>query len=152
MTKAPLDSIDKAIINGLQGGFPITARPFRDVAKRFSLDEAGVIARIERLVADGVLSRFGPMYNAENLGGAVTLCAMEVPEQRYEEVTGQVNRHREIAHNYERSHQLNMWFVIATETPEEIAAVIAMIELETGLEVYDFPKSEEFFVGLKVPA
>lgn len=152
MTKAPLDSIDKAIINGLQGGFPITERPFQDVAKRLSLDEAGVIARIERLVAEGVLSRFGPMYNAENLGGAVTLCAMEVPEARYEEVAGQVNRHREVAHNYERSHQLNMWFVIATETPEEIAAVIAMLELETGLQVYDFPKSEEFFVGLKVPA
>ena len=152
MTKAPLDSIDKAIINGLQGGFPITERPFQDVAKRFALDEAGVIARIERLVADGVLSRFGPMYNAENLGGAVTLCAMEVPEHQFDEVAEQVNEHREVAHNYARSHRLNMWFVIATETPDEIAAVIAMIETETGLRVYDFPKSQEFFIGLKVPA
>ena len=61
-----------------------------------------------------------------------------------------MNRYREVAHNYERGHALNMWFVIATETPQEIAAVIAMIESETGLKVYDFPKSQEFYVGLKV--
>jgi hypothetical protein len=27
-----------------------------------------------------------------------------------------------VAHNYRREHALNMWFVLATETPEGIAA------------------------------
>jgi len=45
-----------------------------------------------------------------------------------------------------------MWFVLATETPEQIAAVIAAIERETGYRVYNMPKLEEFFVGLRLEA
>ena len=150
--RAPIDEIDRKIINSLQGGFPISERPFADAAAELDLSEGILIERVDRLVADGILSRFGPMYNAERLGGAVTLCAMEVPADRFDDVAAQLAEHREVAHNYARVHQLNMWFVIATEIPEEIAATIAMIELETRLKVYDFPKSQEFFVGLKVPA
>ena len=98
------------------------------------------------------MSRFGPMFNAERLGGAVTLCAMSVPEQRFDDVTEQVNAHREVAHNYARNHELNMWFVIACEHADEIAATIADIEDETGLKVFDFPKQHEFFIGLRVEA
>ncbi len=150
MKTAPLDATDRKIINGLQGGFPVSEHPYRDAASKLGLDQESLIERLDRMLADGVLSRFGPMYNAENLGGAVTLCAMQVPQHVFDEVAEQVNQHREVAHNYERGHALNMWFVIATETPQEIAAVIAMIESETGLKVYDFPKSQEFYVGLKV--
>jgi hypothetical protein len=63
-------------------------------------------------------------------------------------VAAKVNAHPEVAHNYAREHEFNMWFVLGTETPERIAAVIAEIERETGLQVYNMPKLEEFFVGL----
>ena len=63
-----------------------------------------------------------------------------------------VNGFREVAHNYEREHRLNMWFVLATETAAEIAAIADEIEARTGLKVYRFPKEAEFFIGLKVPA
>ncbi len=46
-----------------------------------------------------------------------------------------VNAHPEVAHNYERAHHLNMWFVLATETPEQIEEAADRIEPETGLEV-----------------
>ncbi len=150
MMTTDLDATDRKIINGLQGGFPASEHPYRDAASKLGLDQDSLLERLDRMLSDGALSRFGPMYNAENLGGAVTLCAMQVPQRVFDEVAEQVNQHREVAHNYERSHALNMWFVIATETPQEIAAVIAMIESETGLKVYDFPKSQEFYVGLKV--
>jgi DNA-binding Lrp family transcriptional regulator len=90
------------------------------------------------------------MYNAENLGGALSLCAMQVPLDRYDEVTDLVNAFPEVAHNYERDHLLNMWFVIATERPEQAAAVIREIEQATGCQVYDMPKQEEFYIGLKL--
>ncbi len=152
MTGAAIDDIDRKIINGLQGGFPISEHPYADAAAELGLAEEDLIARVGRMVDDGLLSRFGPMYNAERLGGAVTLCAMEVPQDTFDDVAEQLGKHREVAHNYARAHRLNMWFVIATEAPEDIAATIQNIELETRLKVYDFPKSQEFFVGLKVPA
>ena len=150
MSEIVLDDTDRAIVNGLQGGFEIVERPFREAAGKLDIAEDDLIARVQRLVDGRALSRFGPMYNAERLGGGVTLCAMAVPDERFEEVTDLVNGHREVAHNYARSHELNMWFVLACETVGEIAEAIERIEQDTGLEVHNFPKLQEFFIGLRV--
>jgi DNA-binding Lrp family transcriptional regulator len=145
-----LDPFDRAIINGLQGGFPLDARPFRAAGAALGVDEETLIYRIRRLLDEGKLSRFGPLWNAEALGGDVCLCAMAVPPERFDDVADQVNAHPEVAHNYERSHALNMWFVILAERPERIEGVAAAIERETGLDVHRMPKLNEFFVGFRV--
>ncbi len=147
-----LDATDRKIINGLQGGFPVCERPFAEAAKTLDLEESDLVARIARLREEGVLSRFGPMYNAEAMGGAFCLCAMAVPHDRFDEVVELVNTHEEVAHNYERVHALNVWFVLGTEDPQRIDAVIGEIEAETGLNVHAFPKEHEFFVRLQVDA
>ncbi len=136
---------DRSIINGLQGGFPLSDAPYAQAAVELGIGEDELISRLFRLVEEGTLSHFRPMFNAEKLGGAVTLCALNVPLERFDEVAEIVNRHREVAHNYARDHALNMWFVIATESPDEIAEVIAHIKTETGLEVFNLPKEREFF-------
>jgi len=63
-----------------------------------------------------------------------------------------VNALPEVAHNYERAHRLNMWFVLACEKPEGIAKAAKRIEGETGLTVLRFPKENEFFIGFRVKA
>ena len=97
---------------------------------------------------EGLLSRFGPMYHAEKMGGGLTLAAIKVPTERYDEVTDIVNSFDQVAHNYARDHVLNMWFVVATETPDEITRVIKDIEQQTRLRVYNMPKQQEFFLQL----
>ena len=57
-----------------------------------------------------------------------------------------------VAHNYARDHEFNMWFVLGTETPERVTSVIEEIEQQTGYPVYNMPKLEEFFVGLRFEA
>lgn len=145
-----LDATDRAIVNALQGGFPVCARPFRAAAESLGLAEDELIARVGALCADGRLSRFGPLFDAEKIGGAVTLAAIAVPEDRFDRVADTVNAHAEVAHNYARDHAFNMWFVISAEKPSRIAEVIAEIERETGLPVLAMPKEREFFVGLKL--
>ncbi len=144
-----MDATDKLIVNSLQGGFPVCAQPFAAVAADLGLEEQDLIDRIAAMTEDGVLSRFGPLYHAERMGGAQTLAAMQVPLERFEQVAEQVNAHPEVAHNYERRNDLNMWFVIASDDPSAIARVIGAIEAETGLTVYNMPKEEEFFIGLR---
>ena len=72
-----MDEVDRAIVNGLQGGFELCERPYAAAAQRLGLAEQELMARLQRLLDEGILSRFGPLYHAERLGGALSLCAME---------------------------------------------------------------------------
>lgn len=147
-----MDEIDRRIVNVLQDGLPLREHPFAPLAGELGLSEQAVVDRIAEMLDDGYLSRFGPLYNADRLGGALSLCALEAPEKTFDEIASLVNAHPEVAHNYERDHELNMWFVLATERPERISEVAEEIESETGCEVFQFPKLEEYFVGLKLEA
>lgn len=147
-----MDEIDKQIINALQDGFPICDAPYRQVAAQLGLGEQELIARLQALLDNSALTRFGPLYNAELMGGALTLAAVKAPIERYDEITEIINSFPEVAHNYARSHELNMWFVLATETPEQIQKTIGAIEQQTGLTVYNMPKNKEYFVNLKLEA
>jgi DNA-binding Lrp family transcriptional regulator len=148
----PLDDIDRRIINGLQGGLPLCDRPYEAAAGALGLAEDELIARLKRMLGEGALTRFGPMYNADRMGGRFELCALAAPADRFDEVAVQVNAHAEVAHNYARDHALNMWFVLASDEPGRLDAAVAGIEADTGLEVQRFPKLEEYFIGLRVEA
>jgi DNA-binding Lrp family transcriptional regulator len=189
-----VDDTDRAIINTLQGGFPLCEEPYRQAAESlgltahdrtripthenrcqstphpqplslkgrgelcesasptFTVSEQELIARLERMLKDRVLTRFGPMFQVERMGGAFVLAALAVPEERFEAMAEQVNALPEVAHNYRREHLLNMWFVLATETPEGIARAVARIEADTGLKVHAFPKEKEYFVEMRLLA
>lgn len=147
-----LSDLDRRLINRLQDDLPLTQRPFASVAEELGLTEQEVVDKVRQLRDDGLLTRFGPFFDAEALGGAFCLCAMSVPEERFEDVLTKVNAHAEVAHNYQRDHALNMWFVMATETRSDIIRTAREIEHDTGLEVLMFPKKREFFVGFRVNA
>lgn len=147
-----LTAVDRKIIEKMQGDFPVCERPYAEVAEQLGIAEDELLQRLEGLLADKVLTRFGPMFQVERMGGAFVLAALAVPEARYEEVTALVNALPQVAHNYRREHALNMWFVLATETQAGIAEAISRLERETGLPVYAFPKEREFFVEMKLEA
>ena len=145
-------AVDRQIIDELQGDFPLCERPYAEAAERLGIAEDELLARLQSLLDAKVLTRFGPMVQIERMGGAFVLAALKVPEARYDEVMVQVNALPQVAHNYRREHSLNMWFVLATETPAGIAEAIARIERDTGLPVYAFPTEREYFVEMKLAA
>ena len=147
-----MDKLDRAIVNQLQGGFPLCRRPFAEAAKQLDLNEEILIERVKDLLSKKILTRFGPLYDAERLGGAFTLCAMSVPPEDFERVAALVNAHPEVAHNYEREHRFNMWFVLGASSPSSITKTILKIEKETGYPVMNLPREEEFFVELRLTA
>jgi DNA-binding Lrp family transcriptional regulator len=147
-----LDALDRRILNALQDGFPLVPEPFAAVAAGLGIGADELVARLARMKEAGAITRFGPFFDAEALGGAFCLCAMAVPPERFDAVAAQVNARPEVAHNYARDHAFNMWFVLATETPEAIAATADAIAAETGLAVLRLPKLEEFFIGFRVAA
>ncbi len=147
-----LDALDRKLVNRLQDGIEPVSRPFAALSRELGVSEDDIVARVARLRESGVLTRFGPMFDAARMGGAYCLCAMIVPEERFAEVTEAVNAFDQVAHNYRREHRFNMWFVLATESEPGIADAADAIASKTGLTVYRFPKEAEFFIELKVPA
>ncbi len=147
-----LDAVERRIIDALQGDFPVCEHPYGEAAARLGLSEGELLDRLQRLLDAHVLTRFGPMYQVERLGGAFVLAALAVPEGRYDEVAALVNALPQVAHNYRREHVLNMWFVLATETQAGIGEAIARIEQDSGLPVFAFPKEREYFVEMKLAA
>ena len=152
-----LDSVDRAVVNAFQGGFPVVAEPFDPAAAALrdrGVDVSGeeLLERVRRLDEAGTLTRFGALIDAGEIGGTATLVAMCAPEERFDEVAEQVNAHREVAHNYRREHpHLNMWFVVSVSDPDAVDRVLADIEAETGRETYNLPKQREFRVEAKFP-
>lgn len=151
MPSQSFSPLEQQLINQLQVGLPVSERPFDDIAKQCKVSENEVITCLQNLLDTGILTRFGPMFDAACLGGAFTLAAMEVPEDQFENVTNIVNSFDQVAHNYKREHQLNMWFVVGTEQADEINEVLGQIEQKSGLPVFNMPKEEEFYVGLYLP-
>lgn len=147
-----MDEIDKRIINHLQEGFPVCDSPYAKVANELGIDEQTLLHRLQVLLDQGVLTRFGPLYHAELLGGGLTLAAVKAPIEQFDRIADIINAFPEVAHNYARQHELNMWFVLATERPEQIDAAIDKIEKQTGLRVYNMPKIQEYYVGLRFEA
>ena len=88
-----MDRLDRQLINHLQDGFPLDARPFFKVAEELNqagfepgveVTEQQVMDRVQTLLDEGYLSRFGPMFQAERMGGGLTLAAMKVAPETAE--------------------------------------------------------------------
>lgn len=150
--KIELTDFEKKLINSYQGGFPLTSEPFQVIAEELNSTSLEVQGTLEKLLANGVLTRFGPLYNIEKIDGAFSLCALKVPTERFDEIAALVNSYPEVAHNYQRDHEWNMWFVLADETEQAVINVFNQISKETGCPSLNLPKQTEFFVGLRFEA
>lgn len=133
----------------MQEGLPVCTEPYAELAQQLDISQQQVVARVQAMLDDKRLSRFGPMYRADSMGAAVTLAAMSVATADFEYVAHIVNGFDEVAHNYARAHEFNMWFVVAAESDAQIGQVLHAIEARSGYRVYDMPKEEEYFIGLR---
>jgi len=145
-----MDETERKIINGLQAGIPVSERPYAEAAESLGLSEDDLIRHLVRLRDQGIFSRVGPMYYAEGMGGGLTLAAMQIDDKDFDRVACQVDVFPEVAHNYARDHAFNMWFVVATEKPDDVEKTLAKIEQRTGYKVYNMPKLQEFYIGLRL--
>lgn len=142
---AKLEELDKAILNQIQSFFPITPRPYATVGKLLGLSEAEVVARVRKMVEEGVIRRIGANFNSRQLGYTSTLCAAQVPPDRIDQFIQVVNQYPGVTHNYLRRHQLNIWFTLIAESSQRIGEILKEIGKETGLaEIYSFPAKRIF--------
>lgn len=128
------DAFYPRLLNDWQRNFPLTPRPFAQIAETFAATEAEILRACSDLLQRGIVSRLGGVW-APGAGGAALLCAMQVPSHRLEQTAAFVSAHPGVNHNYEREHALNLWFVITGNDMACISRALAAIESETCLPV-----------------
>ncbi|HIC86417.1 MAG TPA: Lrp/AsnC family transcriptional regulator, partial [Desulfobacterales bacterium] len=105
-----MDQVDRSILNEIQSHFPITSRPYQEVATRLNLSEEEVIQRVRRLKEIGVIRRIGGNFHSYRLNFTSTLCAAKVPEEKLDQFVEVVNGYPGVTHNYLRDNPYNVWF------------------------------------------
>jgi len=140
-----LDDIDKAIINRIQSKFPITSRPYLEVANELGLTEKEVLDRVVKLKKTGIIRRIGGNFVPGKLGFVSTLCAARVPADNIAHFAKVVNRFPGVTHNYQRDNKYNVWFTFISPSMAEIEANLKKIVAETGVsDILNLPATKVF--------
>lgn len=140
-------ALEQKLLDNYQRNFPLSATPFADIAAELGVSEEQVLESFEDLKARGSVGRIGGIFKPGSVG-ASTLAAMEVPEDELEAVAEYVSSFDTVNHNYEREHRLNLWFVVAADSQDDVTRTLSTIEEQTGFAVLDLPMLEAFHLDL----
>jgi DNA-binding Lrp family transcriptional regulator len=146
-----LDLIDKLVLNALQDDFPIHPRPWLVLAERLAkeknlaLTETQLLERVNSLKRRGYIRRLGAIFNSKPLGFCSTLCAAQVPAELFEPTTKFINDRDEVTHNYERDHEINVWFTFCHNSRKQLESFLAQLRAIKGLDrVIDLPAQKVY--------
>jgi len=145
-----MDDTDLLLLSAVQDGFPITPRPFRDLAKALGLDEGEVIVRLEELQKGGLVRRIGPILDLRKMGRSGILAALKVPVNEADDAARVVSEYTEVSHNYLRPNDsgYNLWFTVSG-TDERIQEILQDIKIKTGRKMLVLPTLKIFKIGVK---
>ena len=130
-----------------QRDFPLEPRPFARLADSSDLSEREVIDFLQDLRERSILGRVGAAVRP-NTAGASTLAAMAVPSERLHEIAELVSLEPAVNHNYERDHEINLWFVVTAASRAEVRQTLDRIALNSGMHVFDLPLERAYHIDL----
>jgi len=113
----------------LQYSFPLTLRPFNDIAKNLGYDARDIIVAVRELKDKGFIKRIGYYYNARSSGKFVALVAFktEHEDELFEKLLGKL----EITHAYVRDCDMyNLWVVARANSEEYMVNVVKSISAQ----------------------
>ncbi len=103
--------MEKEFLTLIQKRFPITKRPFAELADALGSGEEEVLALYKRLKEEKVIRQTSAIFDTKSLGYRSSLVAFDVPD--IDKAAAVVNAHPGVSHNYERDHDFNLWFTLA---------------------------------------
>ena len=146
-----MDDLDKQILNEIQWTFPLVSQPFHEIAKKFDISPEAVKERLKNLKKTGVLRQLSAIFDTRNLGYKSSLVAMEIEPDKLEYIASQINRHPGVSHNYEREHQFNLWFTLATPPGTDLKTEVDKFKKLPGiLKTRMLPTIKLFKIGVKL--
>jgi DNA-binding Lrp family transcriptional regulator len=145
-----LDERDNELLRELQEGLPLISRPFEAVASRLGWSDEEVRTRLDAMVRSGHVRKVGAIINSKGMGAVSTLAAVDVPEERIDDVAGIINSYEGVTHNYLREGHPNLWFTLTELDPEMLRANLTRIEGDIGAKVIRMPATRMFKIGVRL--
>lgn len=148
--RVPLGETDLRLIGAIQGGLPLSPRPFAELAERLGLEEIEVIERLRRLQERGVIKRMGLVVRHHELGYAANaMVVWDVPNAEVGELGRCLSKFEFVTLCYRRPRQgrdwpYNLFCMIHGRDRDEVRAKVRQIVQCCGLE--DVPHALLFSV------
>jgi len=133
---APLDELDRRLLNLLQGSFPLEPRPYARIGQLAEVPEDEVLRRVQRLLDDRIIRQVTPIFDTRALGYSSMLVAAKVDAEHPHRAAQAINAHPGVSHNYLRNHEFNLWFTIAVEPDSRLGleGTLDVLAREAGAE------------------
>ncbi len=145
-----MDKIDIRLLKLTQDGIPIVSEPFKKVVDELGITEDEALIRLENLIKEGVIRRFGASIGHRVIGiTANAMCTWNVPDERVEEVGAIMAGFSQVTHCYERPRypdwKYNLFTMIHAYSRDECEKIAREISLATGIKDYSILFSEREF-------
>ncbi len=128
-----MDTLDRKLLKMAQK-LPVCERPFAEIAKELDLTEEEVVVRLRELEESKVIRRFGGVFDSAKMGYMSTLVAARVNPGKVENVAAFINRFPGVTHNYQRDHDVNLWFTLTASSENVFEDIISLIKKQTGVK------------------
>jgi DNA-binding Lrp family transcriptional regulator len=138
------------ILSEVQEDFPLSKRPFLDVANRLGLEEDEVIAAIENLRKEGLIRKMGAVIDPKRIGYVSLLAAATVTDDRIDSAAGIINEYPGVTHNYLREGEPNIWFTLTEPDTETLENNLRIIEERIGVPLMRLPMTKKYKIGVKL--
>ena len=134
------DPLQRALIEAIQGGLPLVARPYAAIAERLGVSEREVIRSIQTLLEQGVIKRLGVVVRHYELGyDANAMVVWDIPDARIGEIGRRLGGVPYVTLCYRRPRQLPQWpynlfTMIHGRDRAEVLARVDELVCSVGLE------------------
>ena len=145
MNTANIDHIDAQLLDILQKDFPLTHRPFDDIASRLDINASEVMGRTTRLKTAGVIRQISAIFDSRALGYASALVTFKVDEPMLDSVAEDVSTHPGVSHCYSRDAEYNLWFTITLGPHEELTTEIESMAANPSVASYMILPAEKVY-------
>jgi DNA-binding Lrp family transcriptional regulator len=101
------------LLSIIQKKFPLTSRPFADIADELNSDEETIIQLLREEKEKKIIRQISPIFDTKSLGYSSSLVSFKIKRELIDSAVNIINAHPGVSHNYEREHTFNIWFTLA---------------------------------------
>ncbi len=131
---------DYRLIAAIQDGLPLVNHPYAEVGAQLGMSEDEVIHRLDQMLKEGIINRFGVVVRHRELGyRANAMVVWDVPDERLEEIGALLGSQPQVTLCYQRARHLpqwpyNLYCMVHGRRREAVRGTVRRLVNDLGLE------------------